>query len=84
LIHSPELAERVQKLGEYLRFETTFSASLTEIGVLLVARKYRSANVWHAHRALALKTGSEPCVIAYVLTSAIPLSVSGKKLGSFG
>ncbi len=27
---------------------------------------------------------SEPCVIAYVLTSAIPLSVAGKTLGSFG
>jgi quercetin dioxygenase-like cupin family protein len=28
--------------------------------------------------------GSEPCVIAYVLTSAAPLSVSGKTLSSFG
>jgi quercetin dioxygenase-like cupin family protein len=28
--------------------------------------------------------GSEACVIAYVLTSAIPLSVSGKTLSSFG
>lgn len=28
--------------------------------------------------------GSEPCVIAYVLTSATPLSVSGKTLSSFG
>lgn len=28
--------------------------------------------------------GSEPCVIAYVLTSANPLSMAGKTLGSFG
>ncbi len=28
--------------------------------------------------------GSEPCVIAYVLTSATPLSVAGKTLSAYG
>lgn len=66
LIHSPELAERVQKLGEYLRFDTKFSARLTELGVLLVARKHQSANVWHSHRALALTAGLDPKIIAAI------------------
>ncbi len=72
LIHSPELAERVQKLGEYLRFDTKFSASLTELGVLLVARKYQSANVWHSHRALALKAGLDPKIIAAIAARRRP------------
>ena len=72
LIHSPELAERVQKLGEYLRFATKFPASLTEMGVLLVARKYQSANVWHSHRALALKAGLEPKIVAAIAARRRP------------
>jgi 4-carboxymuconolactone decarboxylase len=76
LIHSPELAERVQKLGEYLRFESKFSPSLTELGVLLVARKYKSANVWRSHRALALKSGLDPEIIAAIAAQRRPGKMS--------
>ncbi len=79
LIHSPEVAERVQKLGEYLRFDTPFSPSLTELGVLLVARRYRSANVWHSHRALALKSGLDPKIIAAVAARRRPRKMSDEE-----
>lgn len=83
LIYSPELASRVQKLGEYLRFESAFSASLTEIAVLMTARKYDSANVWHSHRALALKAGLNPEIIAAVADRRRPEIMSGEESDIF-
>lgn len=76
LIHSPELGERVQKLGEYLRFQSKLSPKLTELGVLLVARKYQSKNMWHSHRALALKAGLDPVIIASIALNCRPENMS--------
>jgi 4-carboxymuconolactone decarboxylase len=38
LLRSPELADRVRQLGDYVRFEGIVPASLRELGILLVAR----------------------------------------------
>jgi 4-carboxymuconolactone decarboxylase len=66
LLHSPILAERVQKLGEYLRFETKLPERLVELGILVTARDTDCANIWHSHRALALKAGLAPPIIAAI------------------
>jgi 4-carboxymuconolactone decarboxylase len=83
LIYSPELASRVQKLGEYLRFESAFSSSLTEIAVLLTARRYDSANVWHSHRALALKSGLNTEIIAAIASRRRPAIMSADEADVF-
>ncbi len=66
LIYSPELASRVQKLGEYLRFESSFSHGLTELAVLMTARHHDCANIWHSHRALAVKAELDCAIIAEI------------------
>jgi 4-carboxymuconolactone decarboxylase len=83
LIHSPQLASRVQKLGEYLRFESAFSAPLTELAVLLTARRYDSANVWHSHRALALKAGLDPAIIAAIARRQRPAAMAADEADVF-
>ena len=57
LLRSPELADRVQKLGEYLRFNTSLPARLNEFAILINARFCDSKYEWHAHKPLAIKAG---------------------------
>lgn len=79
LIHSPEVASRVQRLGEYLRFETGFTDALTELAVLMTARHHDCANVWHSHRALAVKAKLDAGIIAAVAERRRPAAMSAEE-----
>ncbi len=72
LIYSPALASCVQKLGEYLRFGTALPDALIELAVLVTARRFRCPNIWHSHRALALKAGLAPAIIAAIAADRRP------------
>ena len=61
LLRSPELADRVQKLGEYLRFHSALPPRLNEMAILINARLWGSKYEWYAHKPLAIKGGlAEP------------------------
>lgn len=60
---SPELADRAQHLGAYLRFETSVSARLKELAILCVARHWTAQFEWYAHKKFALDAGLAPSVI---------------------
>jgi 4-carboxymuconolactone decarboxylase len=62
LLRSPELADRVQKVGEYLRFNTSLPARLNELAILVNARFWGSQYEWYAHRPLAEKAGLAPAI----------------------
>lgn len=57
LLRSPDLGDRVQRVGEYVRFKSSLPQRLNELGILLVARKWTAQYEWYAHRTLALKAG---------------------------
>ena len=57
LLRSPELADRVQKLGEHRRFNSTLPPRLNEFAILINARFWGSKYEWYADRPLALKGG---------------------------
>jgi 4-carboxymuconolactone decarboxylase len=57
MLRSPELADRVQKLGEYLRYGTSLPARLNEFAILINARFWDSKYEWYAHKPLAIKGG---------------------------
>ncbi len=38
LLRSPDLADRVQRVGEYVRFNSSLPARLNELAILVVAR----------------------------------------------
>jgi 4-carboxymuconolactone decarboxylase len=63
LLRSPELADRVQRVGEYLRFGTSLPARLNELAILINARFWGSKYEWYAHRPLAEKGGLGPAVV---------------------
>lgn len=72
LLYSPELAARIQKVGEYLRFSTRLPGELIELAVLVVARRFRCANMWQLHRALALQAGLRPDTIGAIAADHRP------------
>lgn len=64
LLRSPELLARVQKLGEYLRFDSVLPPRVSEFATLLVARHFTQQFEWHVHVPLALKAGTHADTIA--------------------
>ena len=63
-MRSPELGERLQKVGEYVRFDTSLPLRLNEFAILITARHWTSQYEWYAHLPLALKAGLNPAVAA--------------------
>jgi 4-carboxymuconolactone decarboxylase len=64
VLRSPELADRVQKVGEYVRFNSSLPAHLNELAILVVARYWTAQYEWYAHSRLALAAGLAPQVVA--------------------
>lgn len=62
-LHSPELADRAQRLGAFCRFETSLPAHLKELAILVTAEHWQAQFEWWAHGPLAEKAGLDPAVI---------------------
>jgi 4-carboxymuconolactone decarboxylase len=62
LLRSPDLADRLQKVGEYIRFRSSLPARLNELAILLVARKWNAQFEWYAHHQFAMKAGLDPAI----------------------
>jgi 4-carboxymuconolactone decarboxylase len=57
LLRSPELLERTQRLGEYLRYDSALPARLRELAILITARHYRQSYEWWVHAPEAARAG---------------------------
>ena len=60
LMRRPELMNRLQKVGEYLRFQNTVGLRNSEFAVLIVARHWSQPIEWAIHRPIAEKEGVLP------------------------
>jgi 4-carboxymuconolactone decarboxylase len=63
MLRSPVLANRVQKLGEYLRYDTSLPARLNEFAILINARFWGSQYEWFAHKPLAIQGGLDEAIV---------------------
>lgn len=75
LLRSPEVADRVQKLGEYLRFEVSLPARLKELAILINARFWDTKFEWSAHKPLAVKAGLPESVPADLVQNRRPVNM---------
>jgi 4-carboxymuconolactone decarboxylase len=66
LLRSPELADRVRHLGDFVRFESAFPASLRELAILVVAKFWSADYEWNAHRKHAIAAGLDPAIPAAI------------------
>jgi 4-carboxymuconolactone decarboxylase len=65
-LRSPELADRLQKVGEYVRFNSSLDKRINEMAILMTAQAWSSQYEWYAHAPLALKAGLDPAIIAAI------------------
>ena len=63
LLRSPELLDRMQRVGEYLRFRNAIPQKLVELAILMTARHVDNAFEWILHQPLAVKEGVAPATI---------------------
>jgi 4-carboxymuconolactone decarboxylase len=48
-LNSPELCDRVESLGAFLRFESSLPLRLRELSLLIAARHFDAQYSWNAH-----------------------------------
>lgn len=63
LMRSPDFMGRLQRTGEYLRFNSALEPRLAELAILMTARLWTQQFEWHHHRILAEKAGLKAAVI---------------------
>jgi 4-carboxymuconolactone decarboxylase len=57
MLRSPIMADRLKRLLDYLRFNTSVPTRLNEFAILIQGRLWTSQVEWYAHYPLALKAG---------------------------
>lgn len=72
-LKSPELARRAQKLGEFVRYETTLPPRLSELAILITARHWTAHYEWQAHKKEGLKAGIDPEAIDAIARRRLPV-----------
>jgi 4-carboxymuconolactone decarboxylase len=76
LIHNPELARRLQRLGEHLRWEGKLPPKLKELAVLVTARRWTCQHEWVMHSKLALDGGVAGETVEAIAANREPSNLS--------
>ncbi len=62
-LHSPELADRAQSLGEFVRYRTSLESRLSELAILVTARFWDCQVEWSLHEPFAVESGLSERII---------------------
>jgi 4-carboxymuconolactone decarboxylase len=76
LLRSPEYMSRLQRVGEYLRYNTKLGPSISEFIILLMSRQWTQQFEWYSHQALALKAGIKPETMKSIADGQRPVEMS--------
>ncbi len=71
-LYSPDLADRAQRLGAFVRYHSTLPPELSELAILVTARLWQANFEWHAHVGPARSAGIPDAVIEAVRLGAEP------------
>jgi 4-carboxymuconolactone decarboxylase len=74
-LRSPELTRRLQRLGEYIRYNSALPEKLRELAILLTAREWTQGFEWNVHAPLAAQAGLSDAVIAAIAQGQAPASM---------
>jgi len=74
-IRNPELAPRLSAMSDYLRWNSSLPARLSELAILITAREWTAQYEWFAHYPLALKGGLDPKVADAIAAGKRPDSM---------
>jgi 4-carboxymuconolactone decarboxylase len=70
---SPAIGDRIQRLGEAIRFGSSLPQNVLEVAILVEAREWRAEFEWWAHVRLARRAGVLPEIIAAIHEQRKPL-----------
>ncbi len=62
-LHKPALADRWQRFGEMLRYDTSLPRRLNELAILVTARRWNAQVEWHIHAPEAEEAGLSPTTV---------------------
>jgi len=76
LLRSPGLMDRLQKVGEYLRFQSPLEQRISEFIMLIVSRDWTQHFEWFVHVPLGRKAGISEDTIAALAEGRRPSGMS--------
>jgi 4-carboxymuconolactone decarboxylase len=76
LMRSPELMDRLGRVGEYLRFDNSIPPRLNELAILITAHHVANAFECVLHHPLALKAGVAPETLAAIAEGKRPAAMA--------
>jgi 4-carboxymuconolactone decarboxylase len=82
-LRSPDLGDRLQKVGEYIRFNTSLPHRVNEFAILIAARHWTSQYEWHAHLPYALKAGLDPKIAADLALNKRPKGMKDDEAAAY-
>ncbi len=71
-LRSPELAEKVDALGAYCRFDSSINERLRELSLLIAARHFDAQYSWNAHHKKAIEAGVSAESIKELASNEVP------------
>jgi 4-carboxymuconolactone decarboxylase len=82
-LHRPELADKWQQLGELLRYRTSLPPRISEIAVLVTARRWNCQVEWHMHSIAAAQAGIAAGVIDDIKHGSRPAAADSQALAVY-
>lgn len=79
LLRSPELMARLQRVGEFLRFQSSLPVRVSEFATLVVSRQWTQQFEWLTHVPLALAAGTARETIDALWDGRRPATMSAQE-----
>jgi 4-carboxymuconolactone decarboxylase len=79
-MEAPEYGMLAQKLGGYVRLETSVPPRLSELAILCVARHWKAQYEWYAHAPIAERQGVKPETIKAIKAGRRPTTAKRDEL----
>jgi 4-carboxymuconolactone decarboxylase len=75
-LRSPEFMRRLQRLGEYLRYDNAVGSRLSEMAILLTARAWTQDFEWHVHASIAQQAGLSAQIVDAIAAGRRPAGMA--------
>ena len=76
LLRSPEFMDRVQRVGEYVRFRCPLDKRINEMAAAMTARHWTQQFEWWAHSRQALEAGLKPAIAEAIAEGRRPAGMA--------
>ena len=76
LLRSPDFMDRVQRVGEYVRFRCPFDKRINELAAAITARHWTQQFEWWAHARQAIEAGLKPAIVEAIAEGRRPAGMA--------